>query len=167
MKKSGIFFIILSGLVGIGIILSVYGNYVIFEDLTQGYEDVGSGQDLVLEVELDHTKFQTGIYAVQIKDFESATVTASILDPSNTLVESQSINEEVFEGLFDVTTSGTYKLLVENSGEQVNVFGVIGPEPDSGKKSLGFISLYILVMGLIGMLIVTVYLVINRKKAAS
>ena len=167
MKKSGIFFIIVGGLVGIGIILSVYGNYVIFEDLTQGYEDVGSGQDLVLEVELDHTKFQTGIYAVQIKDFESATVTASILDPFNTLVESQSINEEVFEGLFDVTTSGTYKLLVENSGEQVNVFGVIGPEPDSGKKSLGFISLYILVMGLIGMLIVTVYLVINRKKAAS
>jgi hypothetical protein len=167
VKKSGIFFIIVGGLVGIGIILSVYGNYVIFEDLTQGYEDVGSGQDLVLEVELDHTKFQTGIYAVQIKDFESVTVTASILDPSNTLVESQSINEEVFEGLFDVTTSGTYKLLVENSGEQVNVFGVIGPEPDSGKKSLGFISLYILVMGLIGMLIVTVYLVINRKKAAS
>ncbi len=167
MKKSGIFFIILSGLVGIGIILSVYGNYVIFEDLTQGYEDVGSGQDLVLEVELDHSKFQTGIYAVQIKDFESATVTASILDPFNTLVESQSINEEVYEGLFDVTTSGTYKLLVENSGEQVNVFGVIGPEPDSGKKSLGFISLYILVMGLIGMLIVTVFIVINRKKAAS
>ena len=167
MKKSGIFFIIVGGLVGVGIILSVYGNYVIFEDLIQGYEDVGSEQDLVLEVELDHTKFQTGIYAVQIKDFESATVTASILDPFNTLVESQSINEEVFEGLFDVTTSGTYKLLVENSGEQVNVFGVIGPEPDSGKKSLGFISLYILVMGLIGMLIVTVYLVINRKKAAS
>jgi hypothetical protein len=167
VKKSGIFFIIVGGLVGIGIILSVYGNYVIFEDLTQGYEDVGSGQDLILEVELDHTKFQAGIYAVQIKDFESATVTASILDPFNTLVESQSINEEVFEGLFDVTTSGTYKLLVENSGEQVNVFGVIGPEPDSGKKSLGFISLYILVMGLIGMLIVTVYIVINRKKDAS
>ncbi len=167
MKKSGIFLAAVGGLVGIGIILSIYGNYVIFEDLSQGYGDVGSGQDFIVEVELDHTKIQTGIYAVQIKDFESATVTASILDPFNTLVESQSINEEVYEGLFDVTTSGTYKLLVENSGEQVNVFGVIGPEPDSGKKSLGFISLYILVMGLIGMLIVTVYLVINRKKAAS
>ena len=167
MKKSGIFLAAVGGLVGIGIILSIYGNYVIFEDLSQDYGDVGSGQDFIVEVELDHTKIQTGIYAVQIKDFESATVTASILDPFNTLVESQSINEEVFEGLFDVTTSGTYKLLVENSGEQVNVFGVIEPEPDSGKKLLGFISLYILVMGLIGMLIVTVYLVINRKKAAS
>ncbi len=167
MKKSGIFLAAVGGLVGIGIILSIYGNYVIFEDLSQDYGDVGSGQDFIVEVELDHTKIQTGIYAVQIKDFESATVTASILDPFNTLVESQSINEEVYEGLFDVTTSGTYKLLVENSGEQVNVFGVIGPEPDSGKKSLGFISLYILVMGLIGMLIVTVFIVINRKKAAS
>jgi len=167
VKKSGIFLAAVGGLVGIGIILSIYGNYVIFEDLSQGYGDVGSGQDFIVEVELDHTKIQTGIYAVQIKDFESATVTASILDPFNTLVESQSINEEVYEGLFDVTTSGTYKLLVENSGEQVNVFGVIGPEPDSGKKSLGFISLYILVMGLIGMLIVTVFIVINRKKAAS
>ena len=64
-----------------------------------------------MEVELDNTETQTGIYAVQIIDFESATVTASILDPFNTLIESQSINEEVYEGLFDVTTSGTYKLL--------------------------------------------------------
>ncbi len=167
MKKSGIFLVVVGGLVGIGIILSVYGNYVIFEDLIQGYEDVGSGQDLVLEVELDHTKIQTGIYAVQIKDFERVTITASILDPFNTEIESQSINEELYEGLFDVTTSGNYKLLIENSGEQVNVFGVIGPEPDAGKKSLGFISLYILIMGLLGMFIVTVYLVINRKKDAS
>ena len=167
MKKSAIFLVVVGGLVGIGIILSVYGNYVIFEDLIQGYEDVGSGQDLVLEVELDHNKIQTGIYAVQIKDFERASITVSILDPFNTEIESQSINEELFEGLFDVTTSGNYKLLIENSGEQVNVYGVIGSEPDAGKKSLGFISLYILIMGLIGMFIVTVYLVIKRKKEAS
>ena len=167
MKKSGIFLAVVGGLVGVGIILSFYGNNVIFEDLIQKDGDVGSGQDLIVEVELDNTETQTGIYAVQIIDFESATVTASILDPFNTLIESQSINQEVYEGLFDVTTSGTYKLLIENTGEQVKIFGVIGPEPDSGKRSLGIISLYILVMGLIGMFIVTVYIVINRKKDAS
>ena len=167
MKKSGIFLAVVGGLVGVGIILSFYGNNVIFEDLIQKDGDVGSGQDLIVEVELDNTETQTGIYAVQIIDFESATVTASILDPFNTLIESQSINQEVYEGLFDVTTSGTYKLLIENTGEQVKIFGVIGPEPDSGKKSLGIISLYILVMGLIGMFIVTVYIVIKRKKDAS
>ena len=167
MKKSGIFLAVVGGLVGVGIILSFYGNNVIFEDLIQKDGDVGSGQDLIVEVELDNTETQTGIYAVQIINFESATVTASILDPFNTLIESQSINQEVYEGLFDVTTSGTYKLLIENTGEQVKIFGVIGPEPDSGKRSLGIISLYILVMGLIGMFIVTVYIVIKRKKDAS
>ena len=167
MKKSGIFLAVVGGLVGVGIILSFYGNNVIFEDLIQKDGDVGSGQDLIVEVELDNTETQTGIYAVQIIDFESATVTASILDPFNTLIESQSINQEVYEGLFDVTTSGTYKLLIENTGEQVKIFGVIGPEPDSGKKSLGIVSLYILVMGLIGMFIVTVYIIIKRKKDTS
>jgi hypothetical protein len=167
VKKSGIFLVVVGALTGIGIILSFYGNSLIFEDLIQKDGDVGVGQDLIVEVELDTTKAQTGIYAVQIIEFEGATVTASILDPFNNVVESQSINQEAYEGLFDVSTSGTYQLLIENTGEQLKIFGVIGPEPDSWVRSLGFISLYILIMGLIGMFIVTVYLVIKRKKEAS
>jgi hypothetical protein len=167
VKKSGIFLVVVGALTGIGIILSFYGNSLIFEDLIQKDGDVGVGQDLIVEVELDTTKAQTGIYAVQIIEFEGATVTASILDPFDNVVESQSINQEAFEGLFDVSTSGTYQLLIENTGEQLKIFGVIGPEPDSWVRSLGFISMYILIMGLIGMFIVTVYLVIKRKKEAS
>jgi hypothetical protein len=167
VKKSGIFLVVVGALTGIGIILSFYGNSLIFEDLIQKDGDVGVGQDLIVEVELDTTKAQTGIYAVQIIEFEGATVTASILDPFNNVVESQSINQEAYEGLFDVSTSGTYQLLIENTGEQLKIFGVIGPEPDSWVRTLGFISMYILIMGLIGMFIVTVYLVIKRKKEAS
>jgi hypothetical protein len=44
---------------------------------------------------------------------------------------------------------------------------VIGPEPDAGKKSLGFISLYILIVGLIGMVGVAIYAIKNRKKSFS
>jgi hypothetical protein len=167
VKKSGIFLVIVGGLIGAGIILSFYGNYVIFEDLVKGDGDVDSEHDLIIEVELDHTEIKTGIYAVQIIDYEKSVVSASILDPLDTVIESQSINEEVYEGLFDISTSGTYKLLIENRGEQVKIFGVIGPEPDSGKRSLGFVSLYILIIGLIGMMILAIYLVINRKKKAS
>ncbi len=167
MKKSGIFLVIVGGLIGAGIILSFYGNYVIFEDLIKGDGDVDSEQNLIVEVELDQTETKTGIYAVQIIDFENSVVSASIIDPLDTVIESQSINEEVYEGLFDVSASGTYKLLIENRGEQVKIFGVIGPEPDSGKRSLGFISLYILIIGLIGMVILAVYLVISRKKKSS
>jgi len=167
VKKSGIFLAIVGSLIGVGIILSFYGNYVIFEDLVKGDGDVGTGEELIVEVDLDHTKTNSGIYAVQIIDFKGGTVTANILDPSNTIIESQSINEEVFEGLFDVTSSGTYKLMVENRGEQLSIFGVIGPEPDSGKRSLTFISLYILVIGMVGMAGVAVYIVISRKRSAS
>jgi hypothetical protein len=44
---------------------------------------------------------------------------------------------------------------------------VIGPEPDAGKKSLGFISLYVLIIGLIGMIIVPIYAIKNSKKSSS
>ncbi len=167
MKKSGLLLVGFAGLIGVGIILSFYGSYVIFEDLNQGDGDVGSGQDLIVEVELDRTETQTGIYALQIIDFESETVTVNILDPSDSIIESQSINEEAYEGLFDITTSGTYKLSIENNGEQVKIFGVIGPEPDAGKKSLPFISFAILIIGLIGMSGLAVYMVINRQKSIS
>jgi len=167
VKKSGLLLVAFAGLIGIGIILSFYGSYLIFEDLSQGDGNVGSEQDLIVEVELDHTVTQTGIYAVQIIDFESGTVTVNILDPFNTIIESQSINEETFEGLFDVTTSGAYKLSIENDGKKVKIFGVIGPEPDAGKRSLPFISISILVFGLIGMLGLAVFIAFNRRKSVS
>ncbi len=83
-------------------------------------------------------------------------------------IESHSINEEDFEGQFKIATSGIYKLVIENiSDKEVRIFGVIGPEPDAGKKSLGFISLYVLIIGLIGMIIVPIYAIKNRKRTFS
>ena len=167
MKKSGILLVGFAALIGVGIILSFYGSSVIFEDLNQDDGNVGLEQDLIVEAELDHTETKKGIYAIQIINFESGIVTVNILDPFNTIIESQSINEEAYEGLFDITTSGTYKLSIENTGEQVKIFGVIGPEPDAGKKSLPFISFAILIIGLIGMSGLAVYMVINRQKSIS
>ena len=167
MKKSGILFAVVGGLIGIGMLLSAYGNYAIFEDLVEGDGDVKSGQNLVVEIELDHTDTQTGIYAIQIIDFKGATITANILDPSDIVIESQSVNEEVYEGLFELTSSGVYKLSIINNGEQIKIFGVIGPEPDDWKRSVGLISMYILFTGLIGMAGLVVYMVINRKKNTS
>jgi hypothetical protein len=167
VKKSGILFAIVGGLIGTGMLLSAYGNYVIFEDLVKGDGDVKSGQNLVVEIELDHIDTQTGIYAVQIIDFKGSTITANVLDPSDIVIESQSVNEEVYEGLFELTSSGVYKLSIENEGEQIKIFGVIGPEPDDWKRSIGLSSMYILFIGLAGMAGLAVYLVINRKKNPS
>jgi len=166
MQKSGILFVIVGSIVGVGIILSFYGNQVIFEDLNKGEGQVKFEENLIIPVELDNTETQTGIYAVQIINFKEG-ITAKILDPFDKEIESQLI-DEVFEGRFNIAVSGIYKLVIENTDEkEIKVFGVIGPEPDAGKKSLGFISLYILIIGLIGMVGVAIYAIKNRKKSFS
>ena len=158
---------IVSSIVGVGIILSFYGNQVIFEDLIKGEGQVKFGENLIIPVELDNTETQTGIYAIQIINFKEG-ITAKILDPSDKEIESQTINEEVFEGRFNITMSGIYKLVIENTDEkEVKIFGVIGPEPDAGKKSLVSISPWILIIGLIGVVGVAIYAIKNRKKSLS
>ncbi len=167
MQRSGILFVIVGSIVGVGIILSFYGNQVIFEDLIKGEGQVKFGENLIIPVELDNTETQTGIYAVQIINFKEG-ITAKILDPFDKEIESQLIDEEVFEGRFNIAVSGIYKLVIENTDEkEIKIFGVIGPEPDAGEKSLGFISLYILIIGLIGMVGVAIYAIKNRKKSFS
>ena len=163
MQRTSIFFVIVGSIVCVGITLSFYGNQVIFEDLIKGDAQVKFGENLIIPVELDNTKTQTGIYAIQIIDFKKGII-AKILDPFDKEIESEIINEEVFEGRFNITVSGTYKLVIENTDEkEIKIFGVIGP--DAGKKSLGFVSLYILIIGLIGMVGVTIYAIKNRKKS--
>lgn len=165
MQRSGILFVIVGSIVGVGIILSFYGNQVIFEDLVKGESQVKGRENLIIPVELDNMETQTGIYAVQIINFKEG-ITVKILDPFDKEIESQLIDEEVFEGRFNIAVSGIYKLVIENIDEkEIKVFGVIGPEPDAGKKSLGFISLYILIIGLIGMVGVAIYAIKNRKKS--
>ena len=160
-------FVIVSSTVGVGIILSFYGNQVIFEDLIKGEGQVKFGENLIIPVELDNTKTQTGVYAIQIINFKEG-ITAKILDPFDKEIESQSINEEVFEGRFNITIPGIYKLVIENTDEkEIKIFGVIGPEPDTGKKSLVSISPWILIIGLIGVIGVAIYAIKNRKKYIS
>ena len=167
MQRQGVFFVIVGSIVGVGIILSFYGNQVIFEDLIKGEGQVKFGENLIIPVELDNTETQTGIYAIQIINFKEG-ITAKILDPSDKEIESQAINEEVFEGRFNITMSGIYKLVIENTDEkEVKIFGVIGPEPDADKKSLVSISPWILIIGLIGVVGVAIYAIKNRKKSLS
>jgi hypothetical protein len=167
VQRQGILFVIVGSIVGIGIILSFYGNQVIFEDLIKGEGQVKFGENLIIPVELDNTETQTGIYAIQIINFKEG-ITAKILDPFDKEIESQSINEEVFEGRFNITMSGIYKLVIENTDEkEIKIFGVVGPEPDAGKKSLVSISPWILIIGLIGVVGVAIYAIKNRKKSFS
>lgn len=167
MKKSGMALVASGALIGIGVILSFYGNYIIFEELAKTNGVIGAENSLSLEVDFDQSKSKAGIFAVQIIDFKSQTVSAMIVDPLGNTIESKSISEESYEGVFDINMSGTYKLIIENSGDELTVFGVIGPEPEEWKQSLAFVSLYILVIGLFAMALIAVLFVINRKRGSN
>jgi hypothetical protein len=168
MEKTRVLFVVVSGLVGLGIVLSFYGNQIMFEDLSKGEEQIKFGENLTIEIELDNTKTHTGIYAIQIMNFKEKTITATIIDPFGMTIKSQLVSKESFEERFEIITPGLHKLIIENSdNEEKHVFGVIGPEPDAGKKSLVFVSFYIIIIGLIGMVIVAIYLIKNRRKSFS
>ena len=163
MQKSSILLIAVGSLVAVGLVLSFFGNQIIFEDLAKVEGDIKDGKKLEISIELDESVNKNGIYAVQVLDFKEGVFSAYVYDPLGIKIESQSINKEVFEGKFDIISSGNYLLVIEsNSQEESIVYGVIGPEPDAAVKSIGFISLYILVIGLIGMVGVSIYAIKNR-----
>ena len=165
MQKLGIILICSVALIAIGLILSVLGNQVILEGVSQGDGKVSLDQTLTISVDFV-SQDTSGIFAVQIMEFKDNTFSAKVLDPFGNEIISQTINEEVIEKGFDVLETGTYKLIIEStSNEETQMFAAIGPLPDTGKKSLGFISVYILIIGMVGLVAAGIYGIKNRVRS--
>lgn len=166
MQKAAIGMIIAAILIVVGLILVVVGNQIILEGVSQGNGKVSSMQTLEIVGHLDSQNTSTGVFAVQIMEFKDNTLSVRIFDPFGIEIISQVINEESMESDFDVLETGEYKMIVEStSNEEIQVFGAIGPLPDAGKKSLGFISIYILIVGMVGLVVVGIYGIKNRKRS--
>jgi len=166
VQKLGIMFICSATLIVIGLILWVLGNQVILEGVSQGNGKVSSDQTLTISVDFVSQDTPIGVFAVQIMEFRDNTFSAKVLDPFDSEIISQTINEETIEKGFDVLETGTYKLIIEStSDEETQMFAAIGPLPDAGKKSLGFISVYVLVIGMIGLVAAGIYGIKNRVRS--
>ncbi len=164
MQKLGIMMVGTAALIVIGLILLVLGNQIILEGVSQGNKKVSSIQTRAISVDFDSQETSIGVFAVQIMEFKGGTVSAKVLDPFDSEIITQIINEQTIEKEFNVLETGTYKLIIENTGdEEIHVFAAIGPLPDAGKKSLGFISVYVLVIGMVGLVVVGIYGVKNRR----
>ena len=166
MQKSGIMIVVSGVLIVIGLVLVVVGNQIILEGVSQGNGKVSQIQTLTVLAHFDVDKTSTGVFAVQIMEFKDNTFSVRVLDPINNEIISRSIDEKTVEQSFDVFDTGEYKLVIEStSNEETQVFGAIGPLPDAGKKSLGFISVYILVIAMIGLVGVGIYGIKNRRRS--
>jgi len=166
VQKSGIMLVSSAALIVIGLILGVLGNQIILEGISQGTGKVSSSQTLSISVEFDSQETAIGVFAVQIMEFKDNIFSAKVLDPFDNEIISQTINEETIEKEFDVLETGTYILIIEStSNEEPIVFAAIGPLPDASKKSLGFISMIILVSGMVGLVVVGIYGIKNRRRS--
>ena len=166
MQKAGIILVISGALIVIGLILLAVGNQIILEGVFQGNGKINSSQELIVSGEFNSEESSTGVFAVQVMEFKENTVSARILDPFDNEIASKNVDEETIEEEFDIVDTGDYKLVIQtNSNEDIQVFGAIGPLPDAGKKSLSFVSAYILIIGMVGLVGSGIYKIKSKKKS--
>ena len=150
----------------IGLFLLVLGNQAILEGIIQDNGMVSSEQAFSISNNFDSQTTPIGVFAVQITEFRENTFSAKILDPLDIEITSHQINDETIEEEFKIIDSGTYKLIIQsNSNEETLVFGAIGSLPDSGKQILGFIPVYVIVAGMLGLAIVGILGIKNRRRS--
>ena len=152
MEKTGLVIIVSGAIIVIGLVLLALGNQVILDSVNQGDGKVSINQDIIVSTSIDSKKTAVGIFAVQVIDIKENIFSAKILDPLGIEIITLKVNEETIEEKFDVIESGIYKLVIQsNIEEKSQVFGAIGPLPDEGKKTISFISIYVVIIGMIGL----------------
>jgi len=152
MQKSGLIIVGSGALIVIGLALLALGNQVILDGVSQGDGKVSINQDIIISTNIDSQKTSVGVFAVQIMNLEENVFSAKVFDPLEIEIISLKVNEETVEKEFDVVESGIYKLVIKSSNnEKSQVFGAIGPLPDEGKKSISYISVYVVIIGMVGL----------------
>ena len=152
MQKSGLIIVGSGALIVIGLALLALGNQIILDGVSQGDGKVSINQDITISTNIDSQKTSVGVFAVQIMNLEENVFSAKVFDPLEIEIISLKVNEETVEKEFDVVESGIYKLVIKSSNnEKSQVFGAIGPLPDEGEKSISYISVYVVIIGMVGL----------------
>ena len=167
MQKSGLIIVILGLLIVTGLVVSIVGNQVTLEGINQGNGEVSLTQTVTISVDFDMEKTPIGVFAVQVMEFKENTISIKILDPSDIEIIFQEVNEDTIEEKFDVLKTGTYQLVIQSSNDEgIYVTGAIGPLPDANKKNIiSIISTSTLLIGMIGLVVIGIYGIKNRKRS--
>jgi len=167
VQRSGLIIVILGLFIVSGLIVSIFENQITLEGINQENGKVSITEKLTIPVDLDMGKTPVGVFAVQIMDVRKNTFSVKVLDPSDIEIISQQIDEDTTEDEFDVLETGTYKLLIESSSDdEIYVAGAIGPLPDPDKKIImSIISTSLIVIGMIGLGVIGMYGIKNRKRS--
>ena len=167
MQKSGLIIVIFGLLIVTGLVISIIGNQVTLEGISQGNGEVNLEQVVTIAVDFDRDETSTGIVAVQVMEFKENTISMKILDPSNNEIVFREINENTVEEKFEVLETGTYELIIQSSNDEgIYVTGAMGPLPDENKKNIiSITSTSTLLIGMVGLVGIGIYGIKNRKRS--
>ena len=165
MEKPTAYLVIVGGILAAGVFLSFYGAQLSTQELTVKEENVLSGGILEISTDLDPSKSNLGVFVIQILEDKESSLIAKISDPLGFEIISSPIDRESFEEQFEISSKGTYKLIIENTGvEDLQVVGAFGHMPDTMTISVGITGFYLLIVGIIGIIGVGIYAIRMRKK---
>ncbi len=166
MKKTRIILVTSGILVIIGIWLSVYQAQLITSNLNILQQNIPVGQTMTVTKQLDSSVNQEGIYSVQVTDFKNDdNIKATILNPTGDSIVSKPITQSPYEEKFNISTTGVYKLQIENDGQNgVEVLGIIGSYPQN-TWLLDIAGFVVLIVGLSGLAIGMMLFIKNRGRS--
>jgi len=167
VQKLGLIIVVLGLFIVSGLVLSIFENQITLEGINQKNGEINITERLIIPIDIDMKDTPIGIFAVQVMDFREEIFSAKVLDPSDIEITTQQIDKDSIEGKFDVLETGTYKLIIESSSEnKIYVIGAIGPLPDPDKKFImATISTSLIGIGMIGLMIIGIYGIKNRKRS--
>ena len=141
-----------------GLGLSVWSNQSLLGEMSSNSMTLKTDESVTVLVLMEAGK---GVYAVDMSDYDGM-ARAMVYGPSGNPLVDESIPRDVYEGYFEADIPGEYVLVVQNDGAQKTVTALVGPEPDTGKRSMLFISTYVVVVGLGGMAVSVIYAIRKR-----
>ena len=166
MNRPLVFLLIVGALIAGGIILSFYGSQLTTQNIIVKEESILPDSPVEVSIELDPSIGETGVFAVVvIENFEEDSISVSVIDPIGSQIISKIAEKESTEELFDITSVGTYKLEIKNSGiKESKVVVGLGYMPDAVTQLIGIIGSSLLIVGLIGIVGIVIYSIQNRQK---
>tara|TARA_B100000929_G_scaffold266325_1_gene233914 strand:+ start:524 stop:1033 length:510 start_codon:yes stop_codon:yes gene_type:complete len=165
MGKAAKFLVVIGGLIGIGAAVLFAGSQAITSDIIIQEGQIDGINKIEIEVDLDPEINSEGVFVVQTMEGIEISLSVMILDPYENKIITNSVVTNSFEGYFDITEAGIHTLVIETTDEtQVNVVGGIGHVPDALAYSISMIGFAMLLIGMIGVIIVGIILIRQRKQ---
>ena len=162
------YLVIVGIMIAIGAMLLIYGSQTITGDLVIEEGKINSLTKLEIKTELDPNINTQGVYAIQTIEGKEYDVSASVIDPSEVKIRDASINRNSFEDNFEIDDAGTYTLIISTSeSEEIPLVGGIGHVPDSTGVTISIAGFFVIVLGMIGVIVIGVMIVRQRKNKFS